>query len=1138
MVVRAPLAKRFTLLRCRPKRGGIGIILSDSTKPNQPVKNMKKVNPYLLRCMKITFIQILLALFFVGISLANDASAQELLNRRLSLNIQKENMKTVLRSIEKAANVRFSYSPQIVPSRRLVSLRVQNSTLKDVLEKLLPPLQVSFSVSGDQIILARTPESPVGLQEEEYIEAIIAPEDRTISGKVTDEKGEALPGVSVLVKGTSRGSATDASGTYKLTIPDGPQTLVFSFVGFATQEASVGNQTTLNIQLKTDVKSINEVVVVGYGSLSRKEVTSAITHLSSQDLLRVGSNSPLMAIQGKVAGLSVTNTAAGDPNSTPSIQLRGVSSRSAGLGPLFVINGIPGGNLDNINQNEIESIDVLKGGAASAIYGTRGSNGVIVITTKKGSSESRIFYDSYGSFDFITNKLSVLSKDEFLANKRGVDLGGNTNWLKSVSRDPAFSQKHTLQFSGGNGKTNYFTSMDYRNATGIDLRSSKQEYGGRVNINHTSENNLYAITFSAAPRYTKTNLADYSGFNYALTLNPTQPLYDNTGKYAYITSGFFANNPVENARRAQSQQDVKYLDLNGSFKLNLLDNLSTMVTLGEVSSSFRNEKFSPSTLTTVINGTGRNTASQSLDENDQKSFEWTGNYALDLQKHSIKLLAGYSYQFFTSSGFNASNENFPSDVLTYNNLGTGLWNLQQGINNVGSYRNSSKLAAFFGRLNYDFDQKYYLSASLRREGSSKFGVDNKWGYFPAASVGWRITQEKFGQGISWLNELKLRADYGETGNQDFGNYLSLDTYSGYGYYNYNGTSYQVWGPSQNTNYDLRWEKAINFNVGLDFDLFKNSRLTGSLNYYVRTNKDLLGSYNVPNPPNVQGTTFANVGTMQNSGLEIQLNAAVLTQKDFSYNLTFAGATNSNKFVSFSNEAYKGQTYVDVVGMPAPGSPGNIQRLQENTRIGSFYALKSAGVDDTGALLVYNKKGDVIVANKATNDDKRFVGNGLPKFTAGLTNNFKYRKWDLSVFLRGTFGYQLFNTYAFYLGTPSTQQNANTLTSAYNGSKYSKLTNAATYSALSDYFLEPGSFVKIDNITLSYTQPLAVKFLRSVRVYATTRNLKTFTKFTGGDPDLIQVNGLYPGINTNSDNNGTLNYYPSTTQLLLGLQLTF
>ncbi len=951
-----------------------------------------------------------------------------------------------------------------------------------------------------------------------------------ISGKVADKQG-VLPGVSVVEKGTSNGTTTNSEGKFSLQLSAGAKVLTISHVGYFTQDVDVKNKTTIEITLEEDQKTLNEVVVIGYGSLNKREVSSAITHLGSKDLLRVGGNNPLMAIQGKVAGLSVTNTASADPNSSPSIQLRGASSRSAGLGPLFVINGIPGGNIDNINQNEIESIDVLKGGAASAIYGTRGSNGVIVITTKKGSSESRLFYDGYTTFDYLANQLSVLSKDQFLANKRGVDLGGNINWMKEVSREPSFSHKHTLQFSGGNGQTSYFTSIDYRDANGIDLRSAKTEYGGRVNINHTTANNLVTLTFNAAPRYAKTKRADYSGFNYALTLNPTLSVRDAAGKYNYITSGFFANNPVETANTILADQEFKLLDFNGSAKLNILDNLSTSVTFGEVSSSYRNMNFTPSNITPVINGSGRNTASQSLDENDQKSLEWLGNYSLDISKHSLKLLAGYSFQYFTSSGFSAANEKFPSNVLTYNSLGTGLWNLEKGINNVGSYKNSSKLVAFFGRLNYDFDQKYYLSVSLRREGSSKFGYDNKWGYFPAASAAWRLTQEKFMQNISWLNELKIRADYGETGNQDFGNYLSLDTYGGYGYYPYNGTSFQVWGPNQNTNYNLRWEKAINFNAGVDFELF-DSKISGSINYYERTNKDLLGSYNVPNPPNIQGSTFANVGTMKNTGIELQLSAAVLNKGDFSYNLSVVGAYNENKFVSFSNELFKGQTYIDVVGMPAPGSPGTIQRLQEDRRIGSFYALKSAGVNENGALLVYNKKGEIIPANQANNDDKQFVGNGLPKFTTGISNTFKYKNWDLSVFLRGAFGYKLFNTYAFYLGTPATQENANVLSSAYDGSKYSKLTSTSTYSSLSDYFLEPGGFLKIDNVTLSYTKPLKLKAIQSARIYATARNLATFTKYTGGDPDLVQVNGLYPGVNS------SLNYYPSTTQLLLGLQLTF
>ena len=1028
--------------------------------------------------------------------------------------------------IEARTNFSFLWNENEMDKSHLISIDVKNATLAGTLDECLKGLPLTYKIRNKVVL----------------IEACSTPQPQTdtlpgaVRGRVTDGSGEPLPGATVTVKGTTRGTVTNDKGNFVLKEADANTTLVISFIGYTDKSVVVGNRKEIEVALTPASVSLDDITVVslGYGTLNKKEVSSAITHLSSKELLSVGGNGSLMSLQGKVAGLTITNTATADPNSTPNIQMRGVSSRNAGLGPLYVINGIPGGNIDNLNQNDIASIDVLKGGAASAIYGTRGSNGVIVITTKKGSSESSLFYDGYFGLDYATNKLSVLSRDEFMAHNRGVDFGGNTDWLKEVSRNPAISQKHTLQFSGGNGNTNYMASVDYRKAEGVDLRSSKEEYGARVNINHTSPNKLYTVSLNVAPRNAKTNLAEYNAFNFALSLNPTLTPYDSTGRYKYITTGFFANNPLEVAKEVLHQQEIKYLDINGSFKFNILDNLNTIVTVGQVGSSFRDMEFTPSSVTYISSangGTGRNTASQSYDDNVQRSLEWLGNYSLNVAAHSFKLLAGYSYQVYTSSGFSAANELFPSDALTYNNLGSGLWDLEENQNGVGSYKNSSKLIAFFGRLNYDFNQKYYFSASLRKEGSTRFGKNHKWGYFPAASAAWRLTEENFMKGISWLDELKLRADYGETGNQDVGNYRSLNIYGGAGYYVYNGRTYQVWGPSQNANYDLRWEKALNFNIGLDFEVLDRS-ITGSLNYYIRTNKDLLGDYNVSNPPNIQSTTYANVGTMKNSGLELQLNAAVVRKKHFTYNISFAGATNSNKFVSFSNELFHGQSYLDVVGMPAPGTPGNIQRLQENKRIGSFYTLKSAGVDENGALLVYNKKGDIITADKSNNDDKQFVGNGLPQFTASLGNNFTYKHWDLGIFLRGAFGYQVFNTAAFYLGTPATQQDANVLTSAYDGGKYSKLTNPSTYSALSDYFLEPGSFVKIDNVSLGYTHPFLFKYLRSLRVYVTARNLHTFTRFTGGDPELIQVNGLYPGVNN------SLNYYPSTTQLLFGLQLNF
>lgn len=968
---------------------------------------------------------------------------------------------------------------------------------------------------------------------------------RTITGTVTDSSGTPVARASVLAKGTASGTTTSEAGTFSLNVSAATTTLVISSVNFEPQEVPVGNGVvTVTLRSANTALSAVTVVAVGYGTLNKREVTSAITHLSSKDLLPFGGNGALNSIQGKVAGLSVTNTAPADPNSSPNIQLRGVSSRNAGLGPLYVINGVPGGNIDNLNQNDIESIDVLKSGAASAIYGTRGSNGVVLITTKKGSSQPQAFYDGYASFDLPTNRIKVLSRDEFLNHKRGTDYRGNTDWFKAVTRDYAFNQKQTLQFSGGSTRTNYLFSLDYRTAEGIDLRSTKKEYGGRLNLNHTSANNLYTVGVTIAPRYLKSNNASYNAISQSLTLNPTLPVMDtaNPTKYNYINVGLAgAYNPVEELNTVLSGTEGKYLDWSASFRVNVLSNLYTQATLGQRTSDFFDFGFTPSYNTGAIYGNaGRNSASRAYNKNDQTSFEWIGNYTLDLAQHSFKLLGGYSFYYFNSSGLNAGSSNFPSDVLTYNNLGTGVYNLPLPTNGssgdftfrrVGTYKNDSRLIAFFGRLNYDFDKRYYLSASLRREGSSKFGIGNKWGYFPAASVGWSFSREKFFPQLSWLNDLKLRADYGETGNQDFGNYLSLDLYGGYGFYSYNGTSYQVWGPSQNTNYNLRWEKAQNFNAGLDFELLRN-KLSGSLNYYVRTNKDLLGYYRVPVPPNVQDQTYANVGTMKNSGFEIQLNGNLVSRKNFNYSVSFAGATNDNKFVSFSNEIYRGSTFTDLVGMPAPGSPGTAQRLEEGRRIGSFYMLRSAGLDATGRLMVYSKAGKVIPGNQASVNDKQYVGNGLPKFTASLGNTFTYKSVDLAVFLRGAFGYQVFNTTAFYIGTPVTQAGANVLASTYAGGKYAALTNPETYSSLSDYFLEQGDFVKIDNVTLSFNFKSPVKYLNGGRLYFTGRNLYTFTKFTTGDPESINVNGLTPGINS------SLSYYPSTLQVLAGLQLKF
>ncbi len=677
-----------------------------------------------------------------------------------------------------------------------------------------------------------------------------------VTGTVTDPGGEPLVGVSV--KAGATGAITDIDGKYSVEVASSGS-ISFSYVGFETIMEKVNGRKTINVTLKEKNDVLNEVVVIGYGTMDKKELTSAISHVGEKDFLTISSLDPSMMIQGKVAGVSITNTGAGDPNNQASIQIRGVSSRSAGLGPLVVIDGVPGGNLTNINPNDIASFDVLKDGAASAIYGTRGSNGVIVVTTKKGTKDGNMHtsYSGMASWDVIKNELKMMNADEYRDVRlgwgdTGVDLGGNYDWLDGVSRT-GFTTQHTLSMSGGNAQSNYRVSVDYRNAHGIDLRSKREEYGARASMMHTTKGGLFTLTANVAPRIIYRDQADWSVFKDAIEANPTTPLMDpeNPARYYNFQGQVVGSNPVERQKLEKDHGDTKLLDWDGTVKLNLLPlllkdgkgnhNLSTQVMFADHQYDNNNSWFRPSTSTICINNGHDGEASRSYSKERQYVLEWLTNYTGTFGKHNVKGMAGYSYQYSQYEGLNNENKDFPNDGLTYNNMGTGEYAKEEGKVLMGSYKNDCKLIAFFGRVSYDFDGKYMFTASLRHEGSSKFGVDNKWGNFPAVSAGWRISQESFMKDVKWINDLKLRADYGVTGNQDFGSYNSLNTMTGFGYYFYNGKYFQVWGPSKNVNPDLKWEKGKNWNIGIDFSLF-NNRVYGSFNYFNRKQQDLLGNY--------------------------------------------------------------------------------------------------------------------------------------------------------------------------------------------------------------------------------------------------------------------------------------------------------
>ena len=965
-----------------------------------------------------------------------------------------------------------------------------------------------------------------------------------VTGTVTDNDGEPLIGASVIAVGTKTGTSTDIDGNFTLSVASNGKIQV-SYVGYEAKTVNVDGKKKIDIVLEANASVLDEVVVVGYGTMDKKELTSAISHISEKDFLTVSTLDPSMMIQGKVPGVSITNTGAGDPNNQASIQIRGVSSRSAGLGPLIVIAGVPGGNLTNINPNDIASFDILKDGAASAIYGTRGSNGVILVTTKKGSKDGAVHttYAATLSWDKIKKELDMMSAQDYREVRlgwgdSGVDLWGNEDWLDAVSRT-GFTMQHTLTVSGGNERSNYRVSADYRDANGIDLRSNREEYGARASVMHTTKGGLFTININVAPRIIYRDNSDWSVFRNAIEANPTTPIMDpeNPNRYYNFQGQVVGSNPVELQKLEKNHSDTKLLDWDASLKLNLLPllakdgmsnhTLNTQVTFADHQYSNNDSWFRPSTSTLAINSGYEGEARRAYSKERQYIVEWVTNYNTHFGENNIKAMAGYSYQYSQYSGFSAENKDFPNDGLGSDNLGSGELAKEEGEVLMSSYRNDAKLIAFFGRVSYDYAGKYLLTASLRHEGSSKFGANHKWGNFPAFSAGWRISEESFMKGLTWLNDLKIRGDFGVTGNQNFDSYLSLNTMTGFGYYFYNGKYFQVWGPSKNVNPDLKWEKGKNWNVGLDFSVLDN-RLYGSLNYFSRRQQDLLGNYKVSVPPYLFDETYVNVGTMKNTGFEFDINFDAVNTRDFGYNFNVVGTVMSNKFVDFSNSQYVGQDFYNICSTEDPYPFYDLQRIEKGESLGNFYMWKYAGITTDGDWLVYDKDGDIIRASQATDDDRRIVGNGMPKFTMSTTHNFRYRNFDLALFFRGAFGFDIFNIHDFYYGTRNFT--GNRLKKAY-GKNFD--INPQANPVVSDYFLERGDYFKLDMITLGYTiKTPKARFLDRIRVYGSMKNVFTITKFSGVDPSTYQVNGLTPGAQ------GSRTYYPSTRQFILGVQVDF
>ena len=943
---------------------------------------------------------------------------------------------------------------------------------------------------------------------------------RTVSGRVTSaDDASSVPGVNILEKGTSNGTVTDADGNYKIIVGDNA-TLVFSFVGFTTQEVAVGSKSTLEVILASDVTSLSEVVVTGYGTQEKKELTSAITSVKSEEFNKGTVNDPMQLLQGKVAGLAIARPG-GDPNGTSTIRLRGIATFGANAEPLIVIDGVIGGSLNTVDPNDIASMDVLKDASAAAIYGSRGGSGVIIITTKKGrTGRMQVEYNGSVNSESIARTIPVMDAAQYRAVPGAVDLGSSTKWLDAVTRTSS-SQVHNLSLSGGSASTTYRASVNVRNANGIGINSGFEQFNGRLNLTQKALKDRATFTLNLSSSNKDAKYGYKESFRYAVLSNPTMPLLDNTttsptagGLFGgYAERGIFDYfNPLSIAQQNRNDgTDSRLLaSLNAEYDFNdFIPGLRVAAFYSaQRESDFRGEYYKK---TAKFRGYNRNgLASQTTARRNTELFETTINYQRNIGDVDLTVLGGYSYQTFFNTGYGMEAGNFLTDAFTYDNMGAAL-DFANGLASVYSYANSNKLAAFFGRANVNFKNNFFFSASARYEGSSRFGKNNQFGFFPAVSAG--VTLSNLFD-IPAVNTLKLRASYGVTGNQPANSYASLQRFGQTGSFFYNGKYGPSYGPISNANPDLKWETKTEVDFGIDFAML-GSKLTGTVDVYQRTTKDLLLNVNVPVPPNLYNQTLVNIGELRNQGLEIALNYQAISTANLTWTTGINFATFNTKVVSLSSGTLSAAGEGGVLYRANMGSPGQnstpLVRVKEGENLGQLWGPIQEGVnaDGTPKFKVLNGGGSTYCNCDL---DRTVVGNGLPKFTLGWNNSFNFGQFDFNVFLRGAFGHDLVNSYrGFYENLePTTINNYNVVNTKYFDPKITK-------AVVNNTHVERASFIRLDNTSLGYNVKLGSgKSLTKLRIYVSGQNLFTITKYTGVDPEVRYTdaadsdNGFRPG----------------------------
>lgn len=1088
------------------------------TKLNWDTYSVIKVS--LMTTMKIYIFIFSILTFGLNIEPSFSQNEKILISSNAELRVEE-----VLDVIKRQTTYNFIYRSDLFENVPLIKVKKGEIKVVDLFKKIVNQkrLEVNFGNNGF-VFIKKATEKKIKKQKQ-----------YSITGKVTDARGVPLPGANILEKDTSNGTMTDFEGNFSLKVTNADAILIVTYIGYTTRQVDLNGQSNLNIVLQESAAELDEVVVVGYGSLNKREITSAIVSIDEEAFNAGNINDSEQLLTGKVPGLTISKVGS-SPTGATTIRLRGITSFGANSEPLIVIDGVVGGNLNNLDPNDIKSIDVLKDASAGAIYGTRGSSGVIIVTTKSGGKYGKESFNinTYTVFEEISNYRQTASVSEFLENN-GTDYGYRTNWLDEVSRTANTNVINT-SYSNSLEKLSYRASINYRDIEGVIKGEDLDVLNSRLNIVQNLFDDRLKLTGIMSFSRTKVNGVYGSALRQATYWNPTAPVYvDNDPSKGYFeTYEQAVYNPVAmNAENTQNRQTKDFL-INFKADFQVLSGLTLSANYSYQNTNTLNGFFSTSNslvgggygLGVGYDNNGR--AERNTYDGEDELYEFTATYKKNLKDLDYTVLLGYSSQEEIDESFYATNTDFITSSVLYNNLGLGQGLYQDGgaIAAMGSSKTESLLVSYFGRLNLTYLKDYNLAMSYRREASSRFGANNRWGDFWAVSASADVA-EKFGLDI--FGYLKLRVGYGLTGNLPNQRYAYLEILdadsNNLGFVN--GSYVPAVEPVSNPNPDLKWEEKGELNIGVDYSILKG-KISGSFDYYNRKTSNLLNTIDVPSPPNLYPTSLVNLGKLETKGVEAQLNFKVFDSNDFMWRTGLLFDTNETKLVKFNN-LENSEFLTENLGTPGFNNLLTTQ-VKEGEVIGNIMAPRFAGFNEEGKALVYDSDGGEILANDASFEDFIVAGNGLPDFNLSWTNTIKYKKFDISFLWRGSFGHSIANLAAAKLGHTSKAGMYRYVTEGFFNPQ------GTDDSVWHTKYVENGSFMKLDNLSIGYNLSLNGynTILKNIRIYATGNNLIVLSKYSGPNPEPRYTGNtgiLAPGYDR-------LNNYLPTRSISIGLNVNF